>query len=62
MTSTEIKTNARKFPVLQNILVRLCWLAVVIPSIVYSVNGSLQQLATDQTETEKWVYIYFNFG
>ncbi|HQV95569.1 MAG TPA: hypothetical protein PLF41_13995, partial [Anaerolineales bacterium] len=62
MTSTEIKTNTRRFPVLRNILVRLGWLAVVIPSIVYSVNGSFQQLSADQLDIEKWVYVYLNFG
>ncbi|MBL8110186.1 MAG: hypothetical protein JNJ96_10995, partial [Anaerolineales bacterium] len=62
MTSTEIKTNMFKFPILGTILIRLGWLAVVIPSIVYSVNGSFQQLSADQAEIEKWVYIYLNFG
>jgi hypothetical protein len=62
MTSTEIKTDTRRFPVLRNILVRLGWLAVVIPSIVYSVNGSFQQLSADQLDIEKWVYVYLNFG
>ena len=57
MTSTEIKTNMFKFPILGTILIRLGWLAVVIPSIVYSVNGSFQQLSADQAEIEKWVYI-----
>ena len=62
MTSTEIKTNARKFPFLLNFLARLGWLAVVIPSIFFSVNGSFQQLSAYQFEIEKWVYVYLNFG
>lgn len=62
MTSAEIKTNISKFPFLGTLLVRLGWLAVVIPSVVYSVNGSFQQLSADQAEIEKWVYIYLNFG
>ena len=62
MTSTEIKPNVQRSPALLNFLVRLCWLAVVITSIMYSVNGSYRQLSVEQFEVEKWVYIYLNFG
>jgi hypothetical protein len=62
MTSIELKTNARKFPVLKNILVRVGWLAVVIPSIVFSMHRSYLELSFFGTELEKWVYIYLNFG
>jgi hypothetical protein len=62
MTSIELKTSARTFPALKNILVRLGWLAVVIPSIVYSVYGSSSNLPFYPSAIEKWTYVYINFG
>ena len=40
----------------------LVWVTVVILSIMYSVNRSYIELQMDQSEIERWVYIYLNFG
>lgn len=54
--------STRKFSGLKDILVRLGWLAVVIPSIIYSIYGSSLQLPLYGSEIEKWTYVYINFG
>lgn len=57
-----IKTPVGLLPKFRVFLMWTGWLAVVLPSIVFSVYGSFQQLSIQQSEIEKWVYIYLNFG
>lgn len=40
----------------------IVWLAVVLPSIVFSVYTSFTQLAGYGSEIEKWIYVHLNFG
>jgi len=62
MKPKETNATARKNSGLIDILVRLGWLAVVIPSIVYSLTTSILDMSRIETEIMRWTYIYLNFG
>ena len=62
MTSKALTISSGFFPKFRTLLMRLGWLAIVIPSIVFSVNGSYSGLSAYQSEIERWIYIYLNFG
>jgi|GEM_PF-1194869 len=55
-------TPVGKYSNLKDLLVRIGWLVVVIPSIVYSLSATRQTLAFYSLDISKWVYGYINFG
>jgi hypothetical protein len=62
MNAKAIKPPIVLFPKFRTLLVRLGWLAVVVPSVVFSVFTSYSDISTYQSELERWIYIYLNFG
>ena len=62
MSVNAIKTPIGLLPRFKTILLWLGWLAVVIPSILMSVDASYSNLTIYQSELERWIYIYLNFG
>ena len=62
MNLKAINTPTGKYSNLKDLLVRIGWLAIVIPSIVYSLSTTKQTLAFYSLEISKWVYGYINFG
>jgi hypothetical protein len=57
-----ISTSGGTSPRFRIILQRLGWLAIVLPSILFSVNSSFTSLSSYSSDLEKWVYVYLNFG
>ncbi|HXF84409.1 MAG TPA: hypothetical protein VNK49_03390 [Anaerolineales bacterium] len=51
-----------RMPALKDILIRMGWLAVVVPSIVFSVIATQTTLSEYEKDISKWVYGYINFG
>jgi hypothetical protein len=62
MNSKAITPSGGLPPKFRTVLLRLGWLAVVLPSIVFSVNGSFSDSSLYQSDIERWIYIYLNFG
>jgi hypothetical protein len=62
MNSKAITPSGGLPPKFRTVLLRLGWLAVVLPSIVFSVNGSFSGSSLYQSDIERWIYIYLNFG
>lgn len=62
MNSKAITTSGGLSPKFRTVLFRLGWLAVVLPSIVFSVYGSFSGSSLYQSDIERWIYIYLNFG
>ena len=62
MNPKETSAPARKNSGFRDILVRLGWLAVVIPSIVYSLTTSILDMSRYDPGISRWTYIYLNFG
>jgi hypothetical protein len=62
MNPKQINSHIRKSSNLKDILVRLGWLAVVIPSIVYSLTTTIQSTPMYTLDISKWIYSYINLG
>ena len=62
MTLKGMNASVRKNSTFRDLLVRLGWLAVVIPSIVYSLTTTIQSTPQYTLEISKWIYSYINFG
>jgi hypothetical protein len=57
-----IKSRAGLSTKFRSLLFWIGWLIIVLPSVVYSVETSYTNLSLYESEIEKWVYIYLNFG
>lgn len=57
-----IRSGLRKSPSLKDMLLRLGWLAVVLPSIIFSLTTTITTLPTYSLEISHWIYGYINFG
>jgi hypothetical protein len=62
MNSKAITTRGGVFPRFRTFLIWMGWLAIVIPSILFSVYTSYTSLSAYQSEIERWIYVYLNFG
>jgi hypothetical protein len=62
MNAKAMKATFGRYLGLKDILVRLGWLAVVIPSIVFSVTESILNFSRYEPGIERWIYVYLNFG
>jgi hypothetical protein len=62
MNSKALKPPVGLSPKFGTILSRLGWLAIVVPSVVFSVYSSYSGISLYQSELERWIYIYLNFG
>src|SRR5687768_4549232 len=62
MNIKSLTLSTIKVPAFKDILIRLIWLAVVLPSVVYSIVSTQNTLSLYQVEISKWVYGYINFG
>ena len=62
MNPKEKNAPVRKFSSLKDILIRLGWLAIVIPSIVYSLTTTIESTPMYSLGISKWIYGYINFG
>lgn len=62
MNPKALQAAAGKYSRVKDLLVRLVWLAVVIPSIVFSISAVIVNFPLYESEIERWTYIYLNFG
>lgn len=62
MTAKTIKPHVGLLPKFRIALLWVGWLAVVIPSVMFSVDTTFSNLSSYQSEIERWVYAYLNFG
>lgn len=62
MTTKAIRTPVGIFPKIRTLSMWLIWLAVVIPSVIMSVDSSYSNLSIYQSPIDRWIYIYLNFG
>ena len=57
-----IKMSIEKYSWLRDIVIRLAWLAIVIPSIVFSITATVSELQSLDSGISRWIYGYLNFG
>ncbi len=62
MSSTMVKSSAGMFPKIRNFVFRLGWLAIVVPTVLLSIDSSGDSLSRHAREIDKWIYVYLNFG
>lgn len=62
MNPKTIQATVGKYARVRDLLVRLIWLVVVIPSIVFSISAVIINFPLYESEIERWTYIYLNFG
>lgn len=62
MKAIALSRTTSKNTAYKDLLIRLAWLAIVLPSIVFSLVTTQSTISTSELVVSKWVYGYINFG